>query len=160
VRPYRAGTGRWIVLGWEAASLAAVGWTTMPLFDLTGRAVPATIAALAGVWLLGAWRIVRMGVYLGPHGVRIRGLFRTRTLRWADVAHVWLHRHSHKLGRWEIPSGLTVLIERRDGVMVNTELWAQGVDFHSRPSVFRAVYHELRERHLAATGPAPRPATA
>jgi hypothetical protein len=45
---------------------------------------------------------------------------------------------------------MTVLIERRDGSTVNTELWAQGVDFHSRPKVFRAVYHELRERHSAA----------
>jgi hypothetical protein len=45
---------------------------------------------------------------------------------------------------------MTVLIERGDGSMVNTELWAQGVDFHSRPKVFRAVYHELRDRHLAA----------
>jgi len=47
-------------------------------------------------------------------------------------------------------SGMTVLIERRDGTTVNTELWAQGVDFHSRPNVFRAVYHELRNRHLKA----------
>ena len=26
---------------------------------------------------------------------------------------------------------------------------AQGIDFHSRPTVFREVYHELRNRHLA-----------
>ena len=50
---------------------------------------------------------------------------------------------------------MTVLIERRDGSTVNTELWAQGVDFHSRPKVFRAVYHELRDRHLAATAADP-----
>ena len=50
----------------------------------------------------------------------------------------------------DVESGLTVLIERCDGSTVNTELWAQGVDFHSPPKVFRAVYRELRDRHLAA----------
>jgi hypothetical protein len=148
-----------VVLIWEAISLTALGWTSVRLFDLDGHAVRLTMLALVMTWLLGAWRIVRMGVYLGD-GVRIRGLLRTRTLRWHDISHVWLHTSSHKVGPWEIPSGMTVLIERRDGSVVNTELWAQGVDFHSRPKVFRAVFDELRDRHLAATGGAPRPATA
>jgi hypothetical protein len=91
-----------------------------------------------------------MGVYAGADGVRIRGLLRSRTLRWHEVAHVHLHKATHRLGPWEIESGLTVLIERRDGSMVNTELWAQGVDFHSRPRLFRAVYHKLRTLHLDA----------
>jgi len=45
---------------------------------------------------------------------------------------------------------MTVLIERRDGSVVNTELWAQGIDFHRRPHAFREVYHYLRNRHLSA----------
>jgi hypothetical protein len=160
VRPYTPGAGRWLVIGWEAVALAVLGWTTVPLFDLSGHWVGVTFAALAATWLLGAWRIVRMGVYVGGSGVRIRGLLRTRTVRWHDIAHIWLHRSSHRVGRWEIPSGMTVLLQRRDGATINTELWAQGVDFHSRPKVFRAVYHELRDRHLAATRPRPRPAAA
>jgi hypothetical protein len=151
VRPYSPGIGRRVVLGWEAVSFGFLGWTTVPLFELTGHGVHLTIAALVVTWALGAWRIIRMGVYVGPGGVRIRGLFRTRTVSWPDVAHIWLHRSSHRIGRWEIPNGLTVLIERHDGAVLNTELWAQGVDFHSRPKLFRAVYHELRDRHLAAT---------
>ena len=139
-----------MVLGWEAASLAALGWATIRLFDLGGAAALGTIAGLALLWLLGSWRIVRMGVYLSDRGVRIRGLLRNRTLGWHDIAQIWLHRSSHRLGRWEIPSGMTVLIERSDGAVVNTELWAQGVDFHSRPGAFRAVYRELRRRHQAA----------
>jgi hypothetical protein len=71
-------------------------------------------------------------------------------MRWHDIANVRLHKATHRIGSWQIESGMTVLIERRDGSTVNTELWAQGVDFHSRPKVFRAVYHELRERHSAA----------
>ena len=100
--------------------------------------------------LVGGWRIVEMGVYVRPDGLQIRGLLWSRRLRWAEIRHVRLHRHTNRIGRWEIEGGMTVLIERRDGSMVNTELWAQGIDFHSRPKVFRAVYHELRNRHLAA----------
>lgn len=150
VRPYTPGTGRWLVIGWEAAALGLLGWTSVQQFDVTGSGVRVLACVLAAVWVLGAWRILQMGAYVGERGLHIRGLLRSRTLQWRDVAHVRLHKAAHRLGPWEVESGLTVLIERRDGSMVNTELWAQGVDFHSRPKVFRAVYHELRNRHLAA----------
>jgi hypothetical protein len=149
-RPYEPGAGRWLVIAWEAVALALLGWTTVRKFDLTGAGLRVVVGVLVLAWLIGAWRIVRMGVCTSAGGVRIRGLIRSRTLRWSEVAHVHLHKATHKLGPWEIESGLTVLIERRDGSMVNTELWAQGVDFHSRPRVFRAVYHELRTRHREA----------
>jgi hypothetical protein len=150
VRPYTPGTGRWLVIGWEAVAVGLLGWTTVQQFDLTGHGIRVLACALAAAWVVGAWRILQMGAYVGSDGVHIRGLLRSRTMRWREVAHVRLHKATHRLGRWEIESGLTVLIERRDGTTVNTELWAQGVDFHSRPKVFRAVYHELRDRHLAA----------
>ena len=148
------------MIAWEAVALAVLGWTSLPLFDLSGHAARMTFAVLALVWLLGAWRIVRMGVYLSNEGVRIRGLLRTRTVRWHDIGRVWLHRSTHRLGPYEIPSGMTVLLERRDGATINTELWAQGVDFHSRPREFRAVYHELRDLQRAATRHRRRPAAA
>jgi Bacterial PH domain len=149
-RPYEPGAGRWLVIAWEAPALALLGWSTADKFGLSGRGAWIMVAVLAAIWLIGAWRILRMGVYAGTDGVLIRGLLRSRTLRWQEVAHVHLHKATHRLGPWEIESGLTVLIERRDGSMVNTELWAQGVDFHRRPRVFRAVYHELRALHLDA----------
>ena len=149
-RPYTPGTGRWLVIGWEAVALGLLGWATVRQFDLTGHGVRVLGAVIAVVWVLGVWRILRMGAYVGGNGLVIRGLLRSRRLTWQEIAHVRLHKATHRLGPWEIESGLTVLIERRDGAMVNTELWAQGVDFHSRPGVFRAVYHELRNRHLAA----------
>jgi hypothetical protein len=141
-----------LVIAWEAIALALLGWTSIPTFGLTGSGsgIGVMIGVLTAAWLIGAWRIVRMGVYAGADGVRIRGLLRSRTLRWHEVAHVHLHKATHRLGPWEIQSGLTVLIERRDGSMVNTELWAQGVDFHQRPRLFRAVYHRLRTLHLDA----------
>jgi hypothetical protein len=149
-RPYEPGAGRWLVIAWEAVALALLGWSSVRKFHLSGTGIGIVIGVVAAVWIIGAWRIVRMGVYAGADGVRIRGLLRSRTLRWQEVAHVHLHKATHRLGPWEIESGLTVLIERRDGSMVNTELWAQGVDFHSRPRVFRAVYHRLRMLHLDA----------
>jgi hypothetical protein len=151
VRPYTPGTGRWLVIGWEAVALTLLAWTTIRQFDLTGHGIRVLACTIAAIWVIGAWRILQMGAYVGPAGLRIRGLLRSRTMHWQEIAHVRLHRAVHKVGPWEIESGMTVLIERRDGSTVNTELWAQGVDFHSRPKVFQAVYHELRNRHLAAT---------
>ena len=153
VRPYTPGTGRWLVIGWEAVALGLLGWTTVQQFGLTGHGIRVLACVLAAVWVLGGWRILQMGAYVGSEGLHIRGLIRSRTMQWREVAHVRLHKATHRLGPWEIESGMTVLIERRDGTTVNTELWAQGVDFHSRPKVFRAVYHELRDRHLAALNP-------
>ncbi len=153
-RPYTPGTGRWLVIVWEAVALALLGWSTVEQFGLAGPGIRILAAGIATVWVVGGWRILRMGVYLGPAGVRIRGLLWSRTMRWEQVAHVRLHQHTRKIGGWQLQGGMTVLIERRDGTMVNTELWAQGVDFHSRPQVFRDVYRELRERHLAAVAPA------
>ena len=150
VRPYTVGTGRWLVIGWEAVALGLLGWTSVDTFDLGWHGIRVLASVLAVVWVLGSWRILQMGAYVSPKGLRIQGLLLSRTLRWQDVAHVRLHKATHRIGPWEIESGMTVLIERSDGSMVNTELWAQGVDFHSRPKVFRAVYRELRDRHLAA----------
>jgi hypothetical protein len=152
-RPYTPGPGRWLVIGWEAAALSLLAWATIRQFDLTGHGVKLVACALAALWVLGAHRILLMGAYVGATGLRIHGLLRSRTMRWGDVSHVRLHKATHRVGPWKIESGMTVLIERRDGRMVNTELWAQGVDFHSRPTLFRAVYQELRSRHLQAQNP-------
>ena len=150
IRPYSPGTGRWLVIAWEAIALGLLGWTSVDTFDLRWHGVRIMASVLAVAWVLGSWRILQMGAYVGTKGLRIRGLLRSRELEWHQIAHVRLHKATHRIGPWEIESGLTVLIERRDGSTVDSELWAQGVDFHSRPKVFRAVYHELRNRHLAA----------
>jgi hypothetical protein len=148
VRPYTPGAGRWLVIAWEAVAFGLLGWASIGLFGLEGNGIQILASVMAAVWVLGGWRILEMGVYVRPGGLRIRGLLRSRTLSWDEIAHVRLHRHTNKIGGFEIEGGLTVLIERRDGTMVNTELWAQGVDFHKRQHVFREVYRELRERHL------------
>ena len=152
VRPYPAGSGRWLVIAWEAVALGLFAWTTIRHFGLIGPGAHAVTGLVAALWAIGSRRILEHGVYLGAQGVRIRGLVRSRTMRWADIAGVRLHRAGHRLGPWRIESGLTVLLERHDGATVNTELWAQGVDFHARPRLFRAVYDEIRDRHLRGAG--------
>ena len=150
IRPYSPGPGRWIVIGWEAVALGFLAWSSVDQFDLSGHGIRLLACGIAAAWVIAAERILQMGAYVSGNGLRICGLLRSRTVRWDQIQNVRLHQATHRLGSWEIESGTTVLIERRDGSTVNTELWAQGVDFHSRPTVFRAVYHELRDRHLAA----------
>ncbi|BAL85533.1 hypothetical protein AMIS_3130 [Actinoplanes missouriensis 431] len=150
VRPYPPGSGRWLVIAWEAAALGLLTYATIEQFDLIGHGVRLTACVLAAVWVVGAYRILRHGVYVSSQGVRIEGLLRSRTMRWREVAGVRLHHATHRVGPWRIESGMTVLLERHDGATVGTELWAQGVDFHARPRLFRDVYQEIRNRHQAA----------
>jgi hypothetical protein len=150
MRPYAPGRGRWLVIAWELGGLGFVGWTTARLFDLGPRPAAVLAGALALVWLVGSWRILRIGVYVSGYGVRIRGLVDSRTLRWTEIESFALDEVINRLGGFELPRETTVRIRCRDGRLVNTPLWAQGIDFHSRPGVFREVYHGLRERHLAA----------
>ncbi|SDT72504.1 PH domain-containing protein [Actinoplanes derwentensis] len=140
------------MIAWEAAALGLLTWASIRQFDLIGHGVRAITGVLAVVWVIGAWRILQHGVYVSSHGLLIRGLVRSRTMYWRDIAAVHLHRSTHKLGWWELQDDMTVLIERHDGATINTELWAQGVDFHARPKLFRAVYQEIRSRHQSAAG--------
>ncbi|KUL39072.1 PH domain-containing protein [Actinoplanes awajinensis] len=155
VRPYEPGPGRWLVIAWEAFALAMLTWATIRQFDLMGHGLRVVACLLAAVWVVGAWRILQLGVYVSPEGVLVRGLVRSRAMRWREIAGVRLHRSTHRLGPFEIENGNTVLLERVDGATVNTELWEKGMDFHTRPKVFRAVYQEIRKRHqTAAADPA------
>ncbi|WP_033339223.1 hypothetical protein [Catenuloplanes japonicus] len=147
-RPYPPGGGRWLVIAWEAASITGLGWTSDRLFGFDTRATVIFSIILAVAWAVGAFRIARMGVYVSDLGVQVRGLFWTRTVRWAAIDRFRMQDVTYRVGAFRIPSGLTVLIDRHDGTEIKTELWAQGVDFHSRPGLFRQVFHDLRERHI------------
>jgi len=149
-RPYSPGRGRWLIIGWEVGSLAFPHRTTVPMYSLGGVGAKALAMALAVLWLVGSWRIVRMGVYVSHYGVRVHGVLRSRTLGWAEIDEFVLDEPDYKLGRLLVPAGITVLIRHRDGTYVHTPLWAKGIDFHRRPRVFREVYGVLRERHATA----------
>jgi hypothetical protein len=139
-----------LIIAWELGGLAMLDWTTVRLFELTPRAAAGLTAVLVVLWLVGSWRIVRMGVYVSEYGVRVRGLIGSRTLRWTQIQHITLDQAEYGIGRLRVPGGTTVVIKCRNGDWVNTSLWVQGIDFHARPHLFSDVYQGLRERHAAA----------
>ena len=147
-RPYRVGIGRWIVAGWEAAALVFLHRATVDLYHLPPEWLAAALAAL---WVAVCVRLVVMGVFVGPSGFRIRGLFATRTIAWSSVERIVVQHASHRLFGFDVPAGRTAIIELPDGTRVNSSLWADGVDFKFNPAGFRQAYEELRRAHAQAT---------
>jgi hypothetical protein len=133
------------VIGWELGSFALLDWAAIRAFALTGTGVALLTGALAALWLVGSWQVLRMGVYVGPAGIRIRGLLGVRTLAWPEVAAIMVERRSARLLGIEL--GLNVVIEHRTGASLSTPLWAEGIDFHRRRAAFHAVCHDLRAWH-------------
>ncbi len=132
---------------WEFGSLAFLGWTATRTFGLSPAGGALVAWALTALWLVGSWQILRMGVYVGPAGIRIRGLLGIRTLRWAAVERIVVERRTARL--LGIEMGLNVVIEYAGG-RISTPLWAEGIDFHRRRPAFHALCRELRARHAHA----------
>jgi hypothetical protein len=141
-RPYTPGSGRLLVIVWELGSLALLDWTAVRAFTLTSPGAWLLSGALATLWLVGSWQVLRMGVYVGPAGIRVRGLLATRTVPWAQVAGIVVARRTARLLGIEL--GMNVLIEHRAGGTLSTPLWAEGIDFHRRRPEFQALCRELR----------------
>jgi hypothetical protein len=141
------------VVAWELFGLAFFGWTTeqvlRPTVVLTPPAILLLVLGLFAVWVIGSYRILRMGVYVSEHGVRVLRLVGSRTVPWSQVERISVHDTRQTLGRFKIASGMTVLIEPREGAPIETTLWAEGIDFAFRKHAFHAAYQELRT-HLTA----------
>jgi Bacterial PH domain len=147
-RPYTPGSGRLAVIAWELGSLALLDWTAVRAFTLSSPGTWLLAGGLAALWLVGSWQVLRMGVYVGPAGIRVRGLLGTRTVRWPDVAGIVVERRTARLLGVEL--GMNVVIEHRARGTVSTPLWAEGIDFHRRRPAFYALARELRDRHARA----------
>jgi hypothetical protein len=162
-RPYSPGPGRWIVVAWEMFGLALFGWTTervlRPGLALSPAGVAVLVAGLIAVWLLASYRILRMGVYVSDHGVRVYGLVSVRTLGWSEVDRIIVRDTRHRIGRLRVAGGLSVQLEPHVGTPVETTLWAEGIDFAFRRHAFHAAYRELRQ-HLTAYRERARPGLA
>jgi hypothetical protein len=145
-RAYPPSLGRWGVIVWEAAGLAYLHWTTARLVDLRDDAGWMLAVIFALVWAAGSWQVVHMGLYLNAGAVRIRGIFRTRTVPWADIQTVTVEDIVYRAGPLRIPAGKTVILTLYHGDRLNTAMWQQGMDFHRRPQMFRTVQQDLRRR--------------
>jgi len=152
-RPYSPGPGRWIVVVWELFGLGLFGWSTervlRPSIALTPAGIVALVIALLVVWVIGSYRILRMGAYVSEHGVRVQRVIGSYTVSWAEVERITVRDSRHKVGGLQVGGGLSVQIEPRNGDPIETTLWAQGIDFAFRPHAFHAAYRALRE-HLTA----------
>jgi hypothetical protein len=128
---------------------------------LTPVGVALLVLALFAVWVLFSYRILRMGVYVSDHGVRVHRVLGSRTVRWSEVERIIVRDTRHSIGRLKVAGGMSVQIEPREGAPVETTLWAEGIDFAFRRHAFHAAYRELRH-HLTAYrertrgGPEPR----
>ncbi|MBU2670973.1 PH domain-containing protein [Actinoplanes bogorensis] len=141
-RAYPPSAGRWGVIAWEAAGLAYLQWTTVRLFELGSVAAWLLAVTFGLAWAVGSWQVARMGLYLSDAALRIRGVFRTRTVPWSAIGAVSVEDVAY----WRIPAGRAVVLTLRDGTRLNTSLWERGMDFHGRPQMFRSVCRDLRRR--------------
>jgi hypothetical protein len=133
--------------------LALFGWSTervlRPSMALSPAAIALLVLGLTVVWVLFSYRILRMGVYVSDHGVRVKHLLGSRTVRWSEVERITVRDTRHSIGRLRIAGGKSVQIEPHEGRPIETTLWAEGIDFAFRKYAFHAAYKELRQ-HLTA----------
>ncbi|MGW3099924.1 PH domain-containing protein [Streptomyces sp. NPDC001102] len=138
-RPYRPGPWRvgaaalWLLLA-SFVLFAAV------LIALTGSvSEAAVILGVALVVILGALRLLRVGVWVSPRGLRHVRYFGTRTTPWAEIAAV---RTVQQPVRW---LGLPRTVQGQALILVRTDRQAQDLpllltthnaDFLARPGSF------------------------
>jgi Bacterial PH domain len=141
------------VVAWELFGLAFFGWTTervlRPSMALPPAGIAVLVLALFVTWVLFARRILRMGVYVSDHGIRVVRLVGSHTVRWSEVERIIVRDTRHTIGRLKVAGGMSVQIDPREGDPVETTLWAEGIDFAFRRHAFHAAYRELR-KHLTA----------
>lgn len=136
-RPYRPGPWR---VGIAALLLLLASYILMSamIVALAGTRSGAgfTLALAVGV-IAFALRLLRIGIWVSPRGLRQVNLLRTTTLRWREVARVSTVQQPVKwLGLPRTVQGQALLIERRRGRPLRTLLTDRNSDFLSRREAF------------------------
>ncbi|RZB16185.1 hypothetical protein StrepF001_28890 [Streptomyces sp. F001] len=138
-RPYRPGPWRvgtaaiWLLLA-SYVLFAAV------IIALTGTLPSAgVVLGIALVVIVGALRLLRMGVWVSAHGLRHVGFLLTRTVRWDQVVAV---RTVQQPVRWfglpRTVQGQALLLVRKDRAAddVPPLMTTHNADFLGRPQAF------------------------
>lgn len=136
-RPYRLGGLR---VGIAAVLLLLASYVLMSavIIALAGGPAAASVTlAIAVVTIAFALRILRIGIWVSPHGLRQVNLLTTRTVRWRDISRVSTVQQPVKwLGLPRTVQGQALLIERRRGEPLRTLLTDRNSDFLRRPDAF------------------------
>ncbi|MGW2642212.1 hypothetical protein [Streptomyces sp. NPDC001348] len=138
-RPYRPGPWR-VAVAALCLMLASFVLFAAVLIALTGSPSSAgTVLAVALVILVGALRLLRMGVWVSGRGVRQVGFFHTRTVPWERVVAVrTLQQPVRWLGLPRTVQGQALTLVRRDRGAQDAPplLTTHGLDFLARVSAF------------------------
>ena len=136
-RPYRPGSWR---VGIAALILLLSSYMLMSAMiiavagTLSGASATLVIAVLT---IAVALRILRIGIWVSPRGLRQVNLLTTSTLRWREVSRVSTVQQPVKwLGLPRTVQGQALLIERRRGGPLRTLLTDHNSDFLGRPEAF------------------------
>ncbi|MFD5574021.1 MULTISPECIES: hypothetical protein [Streptomyces] len=138
-RPYRPGPWR---VGAAAICLLLASYVLFAavIIALTGTLTSASVVfGIALVIIIGALRLLRMGVWVSAHGLRHVSFFLTRTLRWDRVDAV---RTVQQPVRWlGLPrtvqgQALILVREGRPSEDVPTLLTTHNADFLARTEAF------------------------
>ncbi|MBL1084906.1 hypothetical protein JK359_23535 [Streptomyces actinomycinicus] len=137
-RPYRPGPWRVCAaaLGLLLASFVLFGAVLIALTSLSSAGA-VLVAGLAIV--VGALRLLRMGVWVSGRGLRRVGFLRTRTLPWARVVSVrTVQQPVRWLGLPRTVQGQALALVRKDRRAEDTPplLTTHGLDFLGRPVAF------------------------
>ncbi|MDT0341054.1 hypothetical protein [Streptomyces litchfieldiae] len=136
-RPYRPGPWR-VAVAAVTLLVAAYLLISGVIIILAGSPTGAGATAVAAVLAIAfALRLLRIGIWVSPRGLRRVGLLRTQTLRWRDIARVCTVQQPVKwLGLPRSVQGQAVHIERRRGEALRTLLTDHSADFLARPEAF------------------------
>jgi hypothetical protein len=136
-RPYRPGPWR-VATAAVILLIAAYLLISAMIIVMAGSPAGAGVTGVAAVLAISfALRLLRMGIWVSPRGLRRVGLLRTRTLRWRDVSGIrTVQQPVRWLGLPRSVQGQALVIERRRGEPLGTLLTDHSVDFLSRPEMF------------------------
>jgi hypothetical protein len=136
-RPYRPGPWR---VGIAALTLLLASYMLMSALIIALAGTPSGAGVTLGIavgTIAFALRLLRIGVWVSPRGLRQVNLLTTSTLRWREVSRISTVQQPVKwMGLPRSVQGQALVIERRRGGQLRTLLTDHNSDFLTRPEAF------------------------
>ncbi|MER5552749.1 hypothetical protein ABT001_13875 [Streptomyces sp. NPDC002793] len=136
-RPYRPGPWR-VAAAATLLLLASFVLLAAMIITFAGSLSGASACfVIAGIMIVGALRLLRVGAWVSRHGVRRVGFFRTTTVRWQDAATVRTVQQPVKwLGLPRTVQGQALIVVRRSGEPLPPLVTDHNGDFLARAEAF------------------------